>query len=192
LRILRENHPYLDVSYCDVTQLKSFPEVEQGFDTVICLNVVEHVEDDRGALLNIKSALKPGGRAIVLVPNGPELFGTLDEVLSHKRRYSEASLTGLGRDCGLHIFKVIPFNHSGSIAWWLNGRLLKRTHFGRFQVLMLNWLTPLFRRIDALLPMPPLSLIALMDRPAGRESARAGDEPTAGTATLQKSSLPAI
>jgi glycosyltransferase involved in cell wall biosynthesis len=192
LRSLRENHPYLDVSYCDVTELKSFPEVEQGFDTVICLNVVEHVDDDRAALLNIKSALKPGGRAIVLVPNGPELFGTLDEVLSHKRRYTEASLTELGRDCGLHIFKVIPFNHSGSIAWWLNGRLLKRTHFGRFQVLMLNWLTPLFRRIDTLLPLPPLSLIALMDRPVARESASAGERPTAETARLQKSSLPAI
>jgi glycosyltransferase involved in cell wall biosynthesis len=191
LRSLRENHPYLDVSYCDVTELKSFPEVEQGFDTVICLNVVEHVDDDRAALLNIKSALKPGGRAIVLVPNDPDLFGTLDEVLSHKRRYTEESLTQLGRDCGLVIFKVIPFNHSGSIAWWLNGKLLKRTHFGRFQVLMLNWLTPLFRRIETFLPLPPLSLIALMDRPVARESASAGEGPTAETARIHKS-LPAI
>jgi len=78
----------------------------------------------------------------------------------------------------LVIFNVIPFNHTGSIAWWLNGQLLKRTHFGRFQVLLLNWLTPLFRRIDKLLPLPPLSLIALMDRPAVRESSGAGDRPT--------------
>lgn len=165
LRVMRENHPYLDVSYCDVTELKTFPDVEEGFDTVICLNVVEHVDDDRTALLNIKSALKRGGRAIVLAPYGPKLFGTLDEVLGHRRRYTEASLIELGRDCGLEIFKIIPFNHSGSIAWWLNGKLLKRTHFGRFQVVLLNWLTPLFRRIDAFLPLPPLSLIALMDRP---------------------------
>ena len=68
------------------------------------------------------------------MPNGPKLFGTLDETLSHKCRYTEASLTELGRDCGLVVSKVVPFNRSGLIAWWLNGGLLKRTYFGRFQV----------------------------------------------------------
>ncbi|MBF6559427.1 MAG: glycosyltransferase [Candidatus Binataceae bacterium] len=186
LRALREDHPYLDVSYCDVTEVATFPDLERGFDTVICLNVVEHVDDDRAALLNIKAALRPGGRAIVLVPNGPGLFGTLDEVLGHKRRYTEASLTELGRACGLLVVKVIPFNRSGCFAWWLNGKLLKRTHFGRFQVQMLNWLTPLFRRIEAHLPTPALSLIALMERPAIAAGELGDQAPGAATARAAK------
>ncbi len=58
---------------------------------MVCLNVIEHVDDDVGALRNIRSVLAAGGRAIVLVPSGPWNFGTLDEVLGHKRRYTEAT-----------------------------------------------------------------------------------------------------
>jgi hypothetical protein len=84
------------------------------------------------------------------------------------------------------VIKVIPFNRSGSFAWWLNGKLLKRTHFGRFQVQMLNWLTPLFRRLEAHLPTPPLSLIALMERPAADAGAIGDDAPAAADATAAK------
>ena len=59
---------------------------------MICLNVLEHIEDDLGALRNIYSALSPGGRAIVLVPCGQEISGQLDVILGHYRRYSTAQL----------------------------------------------------------------------------------------------------
>ena len=55
------------------------------------------------------------------------------------------------------------------MAWWLSEKLLKRTHFGLFHVLLLTWLTPLFRRDEVLLPLPSLSLVAQMDRPRTRE-----------------------
>ena len=50
-------------------------------DSVVCLNVLEHVEDDMQGLRNIHSVLQPGGRAIILVPHGQEIFGTLDVAL---------------------------------------------------------------------------------------------------------------
>ena len=59
---------------------------------MICLNVVEHLSNDVGALLNIRAALENGGRAIILVPCGPGLYGTLDEVLGHYRRYTRKTL----------------------------------------------------------------------------------------------------
>jgi 2-polyprenyl-3-methyl-5-hydroxy-6-metoxy-1,4-benzoquinol methylase len=46
----------------------SFPVINGGYDTVVCLNVIEHVADDRRALANILEVLAPGGRAIILVP----------------------------------------------------------------------------------------------------------------------------
>jgi len=163
LRNLEKERPYLTARFCDVTDVASFPRDEQ-FDTVICLNVVEHVDDDRAALANIRSVLAPAGRALVLVPHGEDLYGTLDEVLGHKRRYSEASLRGLAAAAGFGVKEILRFNRIGTPAWWLNGKLLKRREFGLFQVLALNALTPLFRAVDAALPFEPLSLIAVLER----------------------------
>jgi SAM-dependent methyltransferase len=180
LRALTIDRPYLDVKLTDVTQATSFPRIPGGFDTVVCLNVIEHVDDDRGALENIRAVLADGGKAIVLVPQDPRMFGTLDEVLGHKRRYTEESLRALAADAGFEVAELLRFNRVGTPAWWLNGRILRRRHFGLAQIAALNLLTPIFRRVDALLPFPPLSLIAVL-RPvaAGRpaDAARGEREP---------------
>jgi glycosyltransferase involved in cell wall biosynthesis/phospholipid N-methyltransferase len=166
LRSLTADRPYLDVTLTDVTRGETFPRAEAGFDTVICLNVVEHVDDDVGALRNIRDALSADGRAIVLVPQGPEIMGTLDEVLGHRRRYTPATLQALARAAGFEVDQLHHFNRVGRPAWWLNGKVLKRRHFGLGQIMMLNALTPLFRRIDRALPFDALSLIAVL-RPSG-------------------------
>jgi SAM-dependent methyltransferase len=165
LRTLTSDRPYLDVTLTDVTRGDSFPAVAGGFDTVVCLNVIEHVMDDVAALHNVRRALAPGGQAIVLVPRGPRLFGTLDEVLGHRRRYTEAALRRLALDAGMQVREILPFNRVGTPAWWLNGKLLRRRHFGLMQIAMLNLLTPLFRLVDRALPFPPLSLVAILENP---------------------------
>ncbi len=162
LRRLTSERPYLQVAVTDVTKPETFPRLDGGFDTVVCLNVVEHVEDDRVALGNIREALCAGGRAIVLVPQGPAAMGTLDEALGHERRYTEASLRALAEETGFVVQEMLAFNHIGWPAWWVNGKVLKRRTFGLAQILALNALTPLFRRIDGLLPFPPLSLVAAL------------------------------
>src|SRR5437764_4824134 len=158
------NRPYLRVGYTDGENSESFPK-EQKFDTVICLNVVEHLADDLAALNNIRGVLEDGGRAIVLVPCGPWLFGTLDEVLGHQRRYTKKQLVELAEKAGFHLENVMAFNRVGVIAWWLNGRLLRKRTFGLWQIKMLNLLTPLFRVLDNFLPLPSLSLIAVLSKP---------------------------
>jgi glycosyltransferase involved in cell wall biosynthesis len=163
LRALARERPYLTTTFCDVTDVDSFPETAEGYDTVICLNVIEHVPDDAGALGNIKRALGPGGRAIVLVPQGQWNFGSLDEVLGHQRRYSKESLLRLAEACGLHVAQMLEFNRLGTLAWLLNGRLLRRRRFGLVQIALLNLLTPVLRRVDRFLPLPSLSLIAVME-----------------------------
>jgi len=174
LRALTSDRPYLDVTLTDAANAGSYPETPGGFDTVICLNVVEHLEDDVGALKNIRRVLSPTGRAIVLVPQGPGAFGTLDEVLGHHRRYTEAQLRGVAGEAGFEVMELLTFNRIGSVAWWLNGKVLKRRSFGLVQIWMLNLLTPIFRVVDRALPFPPLSLIAILEpKGAGAES-RAG------------------
>jgi glycosyltransferase involved in cell wall biosynthesis len=161
LERLKVNRPYLRVASLDATDASSFPPSE-SFDTVICLNVVEHLSDDHEALRNIWNVLEGGGRAIVLVPNGPKLFGTLDEVLGHCRRYTEDQLIDAGQAAGFEAEQLLKFNRPGVFAWWLNGQVLRRKTFGLGQIRLLNFLTPLFRVIDPWLPLPPLSIIAIL------------------------------
>ena len=164
LDTLTQNRPYLRVGYTDGERTQSYPP-GMKFDTVVGLNVVEHLADDLVALQNIRQALVRGGRAIVLVPAGPRLFGTLDTVLGHQRRYTREQLTSLAERAGFTVEAILPFNRAGVIGWWLNGRLLRRTSLGLWQIKLLNLLTPLFRWLDRWLPLPPLSLIAVLGNP---------------------------
>jgi SAM-dependent methyltransferase len=160
----------METGYCDVRDFSSFPRSSDGYDTVVCLNVIEHIDDDRQALRNIRNVLTDAGTAIVLVPQGQWNFGTLDEVLGHRRRYSKKQLKGLAEDCGFRVKTIFDFNRVGTPAWFLNGKILRRRHFGLLQVWLLDILTPLFRRIDPVLPFPGLSLIAVLERdPAAHE-----------------------
>jgi glycosyltransferase involved in cell wall biosynthesis len=180
------NRPYMRVGFTDAEKAESYPK-EQTLDTVICLNVVEHLVDDRGALLNIRSVLDAGGRAIILVPCGPGLYGTLDEVLGHQRRYTRESLKQLVTSAGFELDKMLEFNRVGVIAWWLNGQVLRRRTFGLSQIKLLNVMTPIFRAVDKMLPWPPLSLIAVIKKNLSAESqSRLGGETSAilqGSAT---------
>jgi glycosyltransferase involved in cell wall biosynthesis len=164
LESVRLDRPYMQVGYTDGEKGESFPK-ETKFDTVICLNVVEHLADDLTALSNFREVLEEHGRAIILVPCGPWLYGSLDEVLGHHRRYTRKQLTDLVERAGFHLERMLEFNRIGVIAWWLNARLLRRRTFGFWQIKLLNTLTPVFRVLDDFLPLPPLSLIAVISKP---------------------------
>jgi glycosyltransferase involved in cell wall biosynthesis len=170
-RHLSQTRPYLRTAFTDVTKPESFP-AEQQFDTVICLNVVEHVEDDVAALKNIHSVLLEDGKAIVLVPQGPGLYGSFDKVLGHFRRYTREQLSAAAERAGFQVINVFGFNKAGVPAWWLNARLLNRKTFALYQIKMLNLLVPLFRKLEAWLPFPHLSLIAVLKKPATETETR--------------------
>jgi SAM-dependent methyltransferase len=164
LENLTSDRPYLAARFTDVTDLATYPQLAGGFDSVVCLNVIEHVDDDVGALRNIRAALAENGKAVVLVPNGPWNFGSLDEVLGHKRRYTEASLRKAAEAAGLRVTQVVRFNRVSSLPWFLNGRILGKKSFGLLQIRIVDWITPISRVLDRFLPFPPLSLIAVMER----------------------------
>jgi len=160
LEKLRQSRPYLNVQFTDARMAESYPAEE--FDTVICLNVIEHLRDDEGALRNIRARITKSGRAIILVPNGPGLYGSLDRVLGHYRRYTKEQLQARCQDAGFKVEKILKFNRIGSPAWWWNGKVLKRTTFGLWQLKVLNTLLPLIKPIDRFLPFAPLSWIVIL------------------------------
>jgi glycosyltransferase involved in cell wall biosynthesis len=162
LSSLAHSRPYLTVAYCDVEDATSFPRIAEGYDTVVCMNVIEHTRNDRQALENIRSVLVAAGRAVILVPNGQWNFGILDHVLGHYRRYSQSGLAEVARAAGFKVERILAFNRIGTVAWFLNGKVLRRRTFGFLQIKVLDVLMPLIRRVDNLLPLPPLSLIAIL------------------------------
>ena len=173
LNSLAIRRPYMHVAYLNAMEPASFPQ--ERFDTIVCLNVIEHIEGDVEALRNLRNVLSDEGRAIILVPCGQWLYGSLDVVLKHFRRYSEGQLVDVARQAGFRVEKILKFNRVGVLAWWLNGRILRKKTFGLGQIRLLNLLTPLFRLVDPCLPFPPLSIIAILENdsvPSRKDSLR--------------------
>jgi SAM-dependent methyltransferase len=162
LRKLQSVRPYLRVSSADAIKLDP-ALAEQQFDTVVCCNVIEKVEDDVAALRSIRDVLSPGGRTVVLVPRGAGLYGSLDRTLGHCRRYSPEQLSRAGEQAGFRVCEVRQFNRAGTPAWWLNGRVLQRKTIGIWQIKLLNLLVPVLRRVDRWLPFPALSLMIVFE-----------------------------
>ena len=112
---------------------------------------------------------RPVGEAIILVPQDQGIYGTLDEVLGHFRRYSDAQLRARMEEAGFVTDRTLHFNRVTRPGWWWNGRILRRRTFGRLQLRVFDWLVPFLRRIDALLPWTAVSVIGIGRVPSGTE-----------------------
>jgi SAM-dependent methyltransferase len=89
-------------------------------DFALCQNVLEHVAEDAPAVEAMAAALRPGGHMTVLVPAHPWLYGRLDEVYHHHRRYTRERLRGLMESAGLEIVDLYSFNLLAVPGWWLS------------------------------------------------------------------------
>jgi SAM-dependent methyltransferase len=132
-----------------------------NLDTVIALNVIEHIHDDLGALECMASMLRTNGRAVVLVPALPGLFGSLDLELGHSRRYTRTSLGRMMIKAGFRVERMFYFNLVGVFGWWLNSRRRKVSRIPLEQLRRFDALVP-FLRLEDRLPLPlGQSLIAI-------------------------------
>jgi len=150
------------------------PAVAENFkkyrlDSAVALNVVEHITDDVEALRSIAYLLGAGGRAVVLVPALEALYGSLDEELSHCRRYTRQGLVARLRQAGFIVERVFFFNLVGAIGWWVNSRLLKRSRISLRQLRLFDAMVPLLRVEDAV-PLPVGQSLVAIARVGEREN----------------------
>lgn len=99
----------------------------EAFNTIVCLNVLEHIEHDRRTLRSFLKVLRPGGALALLVPAHQALFGHMDALAGHLRRYSARMLRERLQETGFEVRELKYVNPLGGAAWWLNARLLKPT-----------------------------------------------------------------
>lgn len=161
LRVRFEGRQQFHEMHCDVSRWEDVAPLEGKVDSVVSLNVIEHVEDDRGSFRNLYRILPEGGCAVILVPQDQRIYTTLDEVLGHFRRYSAAELREKMEAAGFHIETMFEFNRMARPGWWWNGKILKRRTFSRFQIAGFDSLVWLWKAIDNILPWPGVSLIAV-------------------------------
>lgn len=164
LKNLKHDKPYLNIDFLDISDICGFSKNKDTFDTVVCTNLIECLDDDVQAMKNIASLLSISGRAVIFVPGHSSAFGSMDITLGRKRRYSPHTIKAISEKAGLDVEKIIPFNRAGIISWWINGKLLKKRDLGRFQIYCFDLITPLLRKIDQFIPAPALTYIAVLKK----------------------------
>jgi SAM-dependent methyltransferase len=145
----------LDLNWVPVEELR-----EHRLDTVLCVNVLEHVEDDLGALDALRRSVVPGGRLCLYVPALRWLYGSLDRGLVHHRRYGRAELADLLGRAGWKVDHLSFMNLLGIPGWFLNSRVLGRKLLPIKQVVLYDKLTPILRIEDRVRLPIGMSLVA--------------------------------
>ena len=144
--------------------------IGDGFraDTVIAVNVLEHVERDDKFLRAAHATLATNGALLLLVPAIPAIYGSLDKAFDHYRRYTRSGLRQSLLAAGFRIERLHYLNFVGVAAWFTAGRIFHRTTLGRAQVRFYDrWVIPWLRRVESVIH-PPIgqSLLAIARKPA--------------------------
>lgn len=125
------------------------------FDTVVVLNVLEHIEKERDAIKYIFDILQPKGTAVILVPAMKFAYGEIDSQVGHHKRYEKPDMTALFKDNGFIIEKMFYMNWIGALGWAFNSRVLKRKLLPEYQSYIMNAiLVPILQPLESLIKPP--------------------------------------
>jgi len=120
------------------------------FNTIVALNVIEHIKDAGLAINNCKKLLMPGGCMVILVPAYPFLYNELDKELGHFIRYTSGTLQQLLQQEKLEIIHKEYFNAAGIPGWFLNGTLFRKRIVPRAQLQLFDKLVPVMKLADTI------------------------------------------
>jgi SAM-dependent methyltransferase len=161
----RSRHQFLRLDFASLSpdQIASLRELR--FDTIVSLNVLEHIEDHVAALRAMREILQPGGHAALLVPAHPSLYGEYDRIDGHFRRYTRRSFEDAIRRAGFEQVRLRYFNMLGAFGWWVTYKLLRRAIHGSGDFRLMNAAIPVLRPIEQLIPPPfGLSVTAIVTK----------------------------
>jgi 2-polyprenyl-3-methyl-5-hydroxy-6-metoxy-1,4-benzoquinol methylase len=145
LRTRFRSEPAVGVQRADLADV---PDGSQ-FDSVVAVNVIEHLDDDATAIAHLGTLLRPGGRLVLLVPAFDTLYGVVDARIGHRRRYRKSSLAPIVDRAGLRVVDARYVNALGALGWWLLARQVGRVPSGEQAVRALDrYAVPLARRLE--------------------------------------------
>jgi len=139
VRVIDIVHPEFETEYSDLMG---------KFDCIFALNIVEHVFEDKAALVNFSKLLRQNGNLIILVPAYHALYNRFDKELKHYRRYTKSRLENLFSAAGLTISGSRYFNFMGIFGWWFSGKILNKKTIPKSQMKLFDRLVPIFKVVD--------------------------------------------
>ncbi|HET9869954.1 MAG TPA: methyltransferase domain-containing protein [bacterium] len=138
-------------------------------DTIISVNVLEHIDKDRAFLKACYGLLPPGGRVLIFVPAFQWLYGSMDLSYGHHRRYTRRSLNERLEEAGFRVSFCRYLNLLGVFGWFLNGRILRRKIIPKGQMLLYDRILKYVAPVEEYLPRPlGLSLLSVAVKPGPR------------------------
>lgn len=153
-RLADKTVPNLIVEHVDLSKDWLSDFTKYNLDTIVSFNVLEHIEDDVTAFRSFVELLKKSEtrgpkKIITLVPAHQFLFGSLDEVFGHFRRYDSASTIDKIKaiDPKLNI-KTQYFNIFGIVGWFVLGKILKKKSIGLNSIRSFELICPYIKSID--------------------------------------------
>ena len=125
------------------------------FNTIVLINVLEHIENDVGTLSALSRHLKPNGHLVIYVPAFWLLYSRFDNSIGHYRRYSRRELVHVAGEAGFTDQKSCYVNSLGAIGWLLICRILKKSASESLSVGVMNrWIIPIVRKLETKMPPP--------------------------------------
>jgi SAM-dependent methyltransferase len=126
-----------------------------SYDTIVLINVLEHLPDDHRALGELYEALAPGGKMVLWVPAFEALYGSFDHRIGHFRRYRKRELLDLVHTVGFQQVTARYANLPGFFAWWVVVKVLRRTPTaGRLARIYDRFVVPVVRRVERIVRPP--------------------------------------
>ena len=158
-RAALDGNPKITLHICHLEECNRDDLIRQRFDTIVCVNVLEHIEDDIRALTLFRELVAPtGGRVLIFVPAVQAAYGPLDAALGHHRRYAKRTLRAAFEAAGLDVVALRYTNPIGLLGWMYNAHVSGATEHTSGQVKLFEqfvapWALPLDRLVA-----PPIGL----------------------------------
>jgi SAM-dependent methyltransferase len=124
------------------------------FDTVVAINIIEHLENDDEAFERIKKILLPGGKLIFIVPAHKLLFSKFDRSIGHYRRYNRSELERQLVEKGYNIEFIEFMNAISAIGWFFSFKLLNSIKMPTTQVGIADKLIPFISFFEKFVKVP--------------------------------------
>lgn len=143
----------IEVGFGNIEEGKYFFK-KKTFNTIVCINVLEHINNDTKALKNICKLKTPSGFLILIVPAHEFLYNLIDKSIGHYRRYNEEKLKDLLKEGGFEIVKIRTLNFLGSIGWFIAGKLFKDSRVSEGKIKIFNLISPIFLLLENIFEPP--------------------------------------